>query len=40
MVMWLWNSFMPVRAATSSPTVILPTACGPKISISFIEFSS
>ena len=29
MVMWLWKSFRPVRASSSWPTVIFPTAGGP-----------
>ena len=31
MVAWLWNSRSLLRAATARPTVILPTAGGPKI---------
>ena len=31
MVAWLWNSRKSLRAATARPTVILPTAGGPKI---------
>lgn len=37
MVMWLWKSFRSVISANSRPTLILPTAMGPKIRRNFLE---